>query len=288
VLPGIESTPKELITLCLASNIFISCFRINKSDFSTISLPRNLIYYLTRFLLLPLILFWITQKWIPNYAVSVLLISLMPTGTAAPAVTILLEGNTGLALSMVVFSSLLVPITVPFVFYLFQGASVNNGYGAIFVNLLLIVIVPVLVHFPLRTRARFQKWAQNNAKFVSALLVTMIIILVIGIGRESIFSNPAYIFQSLAIVTLLYVIYYLFGWISGFGISQRDKIGLTVTSGVNNNALGTGIALLHFAPQVALFLIISEVPWTLGIPLFGKALKLFKIQDADPISKRSN
>ncbi len=288
VVPGIEKTPKEWIMLCLALNIFISCFRIAKSDFSAISLHRNFIFYITRFLLLPVILFGITQKWMPAYAVSVLLITLMPTGTAAPAVTILLEGNTGFALSWVVFSSLLVPISVPSMFYLFHRTSVNHGYGALFVSLLLIVIVPVLIHFPFRSRTRFMEWAQHNAKFLSALFVTAIIVIVVGIGRESIFSNPASMFKSLTIVTALYIIYYLFGWIFGFRISRRNKIGFTVVSGVNNNALGTGIALLHFAPQVALFLIISEVPWTLGIAAFGKVLKWSDKRNADRIKMGSH
>lgn len=203
----------------------------------------------------------------------------MPAGTASPAVALILNGNTGLTLSMLVFSSLLVPVTVPAAFYILQGTSVNDNIRAVFISLLLVVIVPVLIHFPLRPRDRFREWAQNNARFISALLITMIIILVVGIGRRSILSNPAFILESIGIVTLLYLIYYLFGWLAGFGASQRDRIGFTVVSGVNNNALGTGIALLHFTPTVALFLIISEVPWTLGIALFGKTLKWFKKQD---------
>ncbi len=276
MIPGIESTPKELITLCLASNIFISCFRITKSDFKTISAGRHFLFYIFRFLLLPSFLFWIANRLIPHYAVSVLLISLMPAGTASPAVALILKGNIGLTLSMLVFSSLLVPMTVPAAFYILQGTSVDNNINAVFISLLLVVTLPVLIHFPLRSQNRFREWAQNNARFISALLITAIIILVVGIGRRQILSNPLFILESLGVVSLLYFIYYLFGWHSGFGYSQRDRIGLTVVSGVNNNALGTGIALLHFTPQVALFLIISEVPWTLGIALFGKSLKWFE------------
>ncbi|MBN2031081.1 hypothetical protein JW824_12685 [bacterium] len=286
VIPGIESTPKELITLCLASNIFFSCFRVTKRDFSSLSLHRHFIFYGLRFLLLPAILFWIARQWIPGYAISVLLISLMPAGTASPAVALILEGNIGLTLSMLVFSSLFVPVTVPAAFFILHGASVSNNIGAIFISLILVVIVPVLVHLPLRSGNRFKKWAQINARFISALLVTAIIILVVGIGREAILSDPTFIFESLGIVSILYFIYYLFGWLSGFRTSQRDRIGLTVVSGVNNNALGTGIALLHFQPQVALFLIISEVPWTLGIAAFGRVLKGFKNRDAGRIKRK--
>ncbi len=209
----------------------------------------------------------------------------MPAGTASPAVALILEGNIGLTLSMLVFSSLLVPVTVPATFYFLQRASVNNNTGAIFVSLILVVLLPVLIHFPFRSKNSFRAWAQNNARFISALLVTAIITLVVGIGREAILSDPLFIVESLGIVSILYLIYYLYGWLSGFRTLQRDRIGLTVVSGVNNNALGTGIALLHFQPQVALFLIISEVPWTLGIAVFTRVLKKCKKPHPDPIKK---
>ncbi|MCB0321852.1 MAG: hypothetical protein KDD60_13080, partial [Bdellovibrionales bacterium] len=79
--------------------------------------------------------------------------------------------------------------------------------------------------------------------------------------------------DTLLVTIFGFFVFYLFGWYMGRGLDREGRIATTFSSGVNNNALGIGIAAIHFEPRVALFLVVSEFPWIAAIALFGKFLR---------------
>lgn len=97
--------------------------------------------------------------------------------------------------------------------------------------------------------------------------MALIIYAVISVQSEAILQNPLGIIGDLFWIYLLFILFHIVGYVSAFWRKKEDKIALSVTKTYMNNALAIVIALQFFSPQVALIMVISEIPWgtTLGI-----------------------
>ncbi|MCI5065043.1 hypothetical protein MRY87_04895 [bacterium] len=271
VVPGADHVDSSIVTSLLAVLIFLSCFKITPADIKRVSLSQGLLFYVFRFLLIPLATYGLFLVFMPSYAVSVLLFSLMPTGTAAPAVTNLINGNIALALFVVCLSSILAPLAVPGAFILFGNDSLSIDPTSLFHTLAVVIFAPIAAYLVLKKSSWLNRQVEHYNQSASTLIVAVIILLVVASSRELMIAEPSTIMSSLLILFALFSLFYLFGWnFERNNIQIRERATMAACSGVNNNALGAGLALIHFSPEVALFMALSEVPWVIGISLLKK------------------
>ncbi|HKJ66885.1 MAG TPA: hypothetical protein VKA68_02925 [bacterium] len=267
-LPLFDKIPSQVLLVLLGTVIFFSSFQITLSEIRAIRPSIVFIFYAARFLILPAALYLFAMYLLPAYAAGIFLLALIPAGTASPGIAHIHRGNISLSLLIVIVSSLLAPLVLPFVLAVFTGRSVPIDVGELFLTLSVTIFLPVVLHLLFRrNRALLLRIREINSPVV-VLLVCAMIMVIIGKQRSYIFEHlqvvPEYLFISLA----TFLLFYVFGWAGSFRSDLSNRISFAIGSGVNNTALGIVISFLYFPTQVSTFLVISEIPWIIGIMLF--------------------
>lgn len=267
--PWAEGVSDIFIFFILGSMIFFSCARITINDVRHIHPSKAILFYSFRFIVLPFILFGLAMIFIPQYKEAVLLLALMPAGASAGALANICGGNVTIALGYTVISSLLAPFIVTAAFALVGYDGVELDIWSLFYTLCGVVFIPVVVYFTLVRRVVVVKeWVQEETRFYSTILVSVLLVIVIGKQREVILSDPIFLIEVMPLLFIMFFLFYIVGWISPAYGQRTTRISHAISSGAMNNALAIGIALVYFAPEIALFMVLTEIPWVLCLPLF--------------------
>ena len=67
-------------------------------------------------IIIPLLFFFTINHFNQKLAVGILLLTAMPAAVAAPALTDILKGNTALAASITIITSIIAPFSIPIIF----------------------------------------------------------------------------------------------------------------------------------------------------------------------------
>lgn len=269
-VPGLEKIPVASLQVAVAFSIFCACARVEAKAFRTVSPKRLIRLYLIRFLFLPTLLFVMAQGMMPSYADGIFLLSVAPSGISSPGLTMLFGGNVVLAIALLILSTLLSPLIIPALFTLIAGGDISIAATALFQTLALLVFVPigsdrVVAALLPELRGIVRHWAAA----LSVLVMSFICVVVAATQRDFVLQRSGELLLMLPLVSLLYVIYYIVGWIAlGRHETITNRLTAMLCSGANNGALAIGLATTHFPPTTVLFAVLSEVPWTLGVVLF--------------------
>jgi BASS family bile acid:Na+ symporter len=265
--PGVDKLPEVTALYLIAAVFFVSCFKISKKEFLEISIKRSLLFYLLRFVALPLILLFFCREFLPEFATGVFLLTLMPAGISSPPVSGVLNGNLTLALSLVLLSSLAAPFVVPLMFYLTHPPVENMDLNQLFVTLSTVIFVPLLLHLPFRHVKVVNECLVKNNKSTSVFLFGLLMVAVVAVQRNEILADWQKMGWDFVILFVLYGLYYVWAWYLPKAKSAPERITFAICSGLNNNALGISLALACF-PEVALFLVLTSLPWAVGMIVF--------------------
>lgn len=272
-LPGGEHIPKQTVIWILASVIFVSCSGITMNDIRQIHIREALLFYIARYVAFPFILFFLINSIMPEFSYAVLLLALMPPGVASSGLTLIAGGNAAIALGVTVLASFLAPFVVPGVFAV-AGKSIALDLVGIGQTIGLMIFLPVFLYFfiarkinPVKTQLK--SWSKA---IITLLMGTML--MVITMQMRDLFLEDWFLsLKAFGVLFLLFFVFYAAVWIVYFKAQTRRRIAYTFCSGAINNGLGISLAFLYFPPEVTLFLVLSEIPWILSIPLFNRYLK---------------
>ena len=268
-LPGLASLPNVTVVIALAMLMFISCYRLRDGGFASLRWKDILLFYALRYAVLPGVLFAVANAVVPDYAVGVFLLTTLPAGVASPAFASLYGGAVAPAFAVVIISQLLTPFLIPLQFALLGGVAAAPSPSALFVTMVWCIFLPMLVYAFARRHRRSAAFIHAQNKVWSVLLVAFVIAMAIAKQREIILSGHG-VLASLAITLLCFITYIAFGWFLPRRRPREERITYACCSSFNNAALGVSLALLHFSPQVILFVAISEIGWaTLPVLLSG-------------------
>lgn len=267
LLPGLDRIPAQSVSLSLAIITFISFFQASWQDVRQVSPLRLVLFYLARFLILPVILYWLAGIVVPIFADSVLLLGLLPSGVMAVPVSIMLSGNVTINFILFGASNLVTPFALPALFELFAEGSLQIDTVDFFRNLLLLILVPFLVHLPFRRSTAVSAGIRQYGGAVSTILVSLIIVVAIGQSRGVIFQNPRLVVESIFISFLIYGLFHVSGWYLGLSGKREEKIAYSVASGVNQLGLGVSLAFLYFPPMFSIFMVSCNLAWVVTIAL---------------------
>jgi BASS family bile acid:Na+ symporter len=145
-LPSFGEFSDEIVIFLTALLIFLSCADIEPRDFIKVDIFQIGLFTLARFAVFPLVLFYLAQQFVPEFAIGVLLLALMPAGVAVASLCSMSKANVSLGLSLTIISSLLAPAFIPSVFS-FLGQVVAVDVAGLFTTLMLVVIVPIVLYF---------------------------------------------------------------------------------------------------------------------------------------------
>lgn len=276
-VPSIEYTPNEAVTVLLAIIMFFVSSKVDLSTIKNIPIKSVIVFYIVRFILLPIALFYLAESLIPKYAIGILLVSLVPVGVTTPMLVSTAKGNVTFALALTIVTSLLAPFMIPLIF-MNMSLSSEIEISGLFITLFSIIIIPLLLYYLLtRFKRGLKPLIDKNSSFVSIAFTGLVIAIVVSKQKDVFLNDTFSLFLASIVMFLLFILFYIFGW---FYPMQRDKpdmiISNSLSSGAINTAVGINLALLYFSSDTVFFLVISEFAWVASIPLFNKIrIKVF-------------
>jgi predicted Na+-dependent transporter len=271
-VPGLDRAPSSFLIFCLAVLIFVSAFQISLTEIRRIEPRHPVIFYLLRYPALAVALWAITSTLHPPLATAVLLLSLAPAGVASPGVASIYRGNISLSILIVVMSAFLAPFLIPLVLQLFVARNVELQIGSIFQTLLVSVFLPLIAHIPLRRRP-IAHWLRENDSLLVVPAIGILVMMVIAMQKAFILENALTATVFVAVSVILYLLYYLFGWLIFPHAPLRNRVSYALGSGVNNTAIVIVLATLYFSAEVTTFLVSAELAWVMSIVIFKRFLK---------------
>lgn len=264
LLPSFGNLTDVVVIVSLALVIFSSFFQINLSlqslmtDFRT-----SVLFIIVRFVALPIVLFYMIEPFSSQAALMVLLILLLPAAVSSPAFSVLFGGKADLSLKILLFTSLLSIITIPFILRFLPGSTAEVPVTSLMLTLLWTIVIPFLIHLPLRKiKSVRTTMLQYNSLF------TLICLCILGMtvtarNKTTILENPEMIGVYVAVSFIIYAVLYILGYLFIPRGSTDIRKTLAVSSGANNIGLGVTLTALFFTGQVNVFFIVAQIIWVL-------------------------
>lgn len=259
-LPEIDTTP--VIIISLAAVIFASFFgvELNKKLFLE-QLDSVMIYFVVRFVALPVLLFYLLLPFSEFYAAAFLLLTLLPAAVSSPAFTSIYGGSLPLSLKILVFTSFLAIASIPLVCKWTLSGVVEIDGGHMFRTMVYTIVVPFLLHLPLRKSGRVRREIFRNTPLITAIGLGVIFIISTARNRGIILDNKAQMLIYAAISVAGYLFLYLIGLYMMFRQPKANRIAWSIGSGANNIGLGVTLTALFFSGEMNVFFIISQLAW---------------------------
>jgi len=188
-------------------------------------------------------LFW------PEYSLSALLLSGISTGVVAPFISTLLQANTPLVLVIVVFSSLLVPFTLPPLVDLLFSQSMEISLFSMMRLLFMVVFVPVaLAELLKKTSHRVVNTLIQNQYYISLILFAVTNLGIFSRYSEFFYQQPLSIAAAGGVSFLLAGVYLGAGLLISWGRKVEDQVGAVICLGIMNNVLVIVFSSEFFTP----------------------------------------
>jgi bile acid:Na+ symporter, BASS family len=272
------------ILIILGLLLFLNLIQLDFQDL--ISIFRNpkflLILSILKVIIIPVVMYFVTNLINPKYSLSVLLLSGISTGLGAPFVTNYVRGRLSIIVGMVIITSLAVPFVLPTLVYVLY----NTEFSIPVFDMILLLIISLVV--PLMGSGVIKKYLPGLATSInkSSLPLSIFLMDLINFAIFSKFSSYFYLELPFVIITtiLAFVLFATFA-ITGYLIfyfmnkdsSTKDKISGLIALSYVNNILVTVFAQQFFGSQVAALAAFYNMPYYIGI-IFLKILcsKLIK------------
>jgi predicted Na+-dependent transporter len=269
VVPSFGDITPRLVMIALAFIIFCSFFQI---EFSPRALAADftlsLQFYLLRFVLIPVVVFF-GLKWFSEfYALLMLLILLLPAAVASPSFTILFGGKPDLSLKILIYSSFLSVLSIPLILGLLPGSLVRVNAGQLLMTMVYTIVLPFLIHLPLRKLPGIRNIIGKYNALFTLLGLGMIFIAATARNKAAILGNPALVGLYAVIALLLYFALYFAGYFLIPSQQRQVRLTMCISSGANNIGLGVTITALFFPGNMNIFFIVAQLAWVVAlIPL---------------------
>ncbi|MBN1183106.1 MAG: hypothetical protein JXB49_12505 [Bacteroidales bacterium] len=262
IIPVPDVNTADAIIISLGVIIFTSFFRVGlNKELVGGEMKPVLFFFTVRFLVLPLAVYFILNPIFPFYALSFFLLLLMPSAVSSPAFALMFNGEVSLALKILVFSSFLSILSIPFISQLVLAQKVNLDSGKMFMTMLYTILVPFVLHIPIRKLGKVRSFLTTNTPLITVLGLIVIYLVAISHNKEVVINNP----QRVVLYTLVslagLLVFYLLGYFMMFKFDKAKRISYSVCSGANNIGIGVTITAIYFTGEVNVFFIISQLAW---------------------------
>lgn len=240
---------------------------------STFRKPKALmVFTIGKLILLPCIVYVITSLVYPKLALSATLLSGISTGLGAPfAINFIGAGGIGTIAALVTISSLVVPVTLPFILYVFfedTGEFVIPIYDISFL-LVIALFIPLSLGWSTRKYVpRVSKFVAGNSLFLSVIFIILINFSMFARFSQYFFIDQSLVLTSLISASLLFVLYLLVGYL--LALSIKGQLIATRINGIIgmtyiNNILVFVVAERFFDIETAALAVLYNIPYYVGL-----------------------
>ncbi|MBL8994712.1 MAG: bile acid:sodium symporter [Spirochaetia bacterium] len=276
-------------------------FNFVKMDFSVLAReikawPYQI--YLTAYTLLalPILMHTVVRVlgfFIPlpaDTALGALLFFAAPTAVIAPTLTLLLKGRFERALLNLFLTSLLVPLTLPFLVFILERSAVHLDYAHMTGKLTLMIFAPLaLALLTKRLAPAFHSRLRSHAPFLAILFLAFLTIGGVYGVRNILVQNSHVVAVFLGMVVFLMIVSFTLSWFFSFKRENADRLTLAACATWTNVSLALVVANEFFResrPLSILFIVASFFPWNLGFfPMKWVAARLMASENASGIPK---
>lgn len=276
-LPGFGESVDEIVIFLTAVLIFLSCADIRPVSFLKVDIFQMASFSFIRYAFLPLVLFYAANYFFPQFSTGVLLLALMPAGVSVAALCSMTNANVALGLSLTILSSLIAPVVISGVFS-FLGHEISVDVWMLFLTLVMVVFIPVILYFSVVYKTKtVAPLIKKYNKMSSVVILSFILLMVIANQKEEFLNHMDVVFVALLVMMGLFAIFYLFGFIFAAFVPKTHRVSYIFASGAMNNSLAVGLAFVYFDANVVLFIILSEIVFSLyiGVAQWGLSKKRF-------------
>lgn len=217
--------------------------------------PKDVFYgVFFRYLIMPLVGFGVAKALDlpPALAAGMVLLGACPSGTGSNVMTYIAKGDTALSVTVSSVNTILAPLLTPYIFLVLAGTMIPIDAGALFMDIVKIVLIPVAVGVGLHTVA--PRLVEKLTKVVPAVSVIFIIAIM-----SSVVALNAAKMATMALVLCVAVGIHntaglLLGYYAGKGVGMPDRKSKAITFeiGMENSGLTVALALAHLDPMAAL------------------------------------
>jgi predicted Na+-dependent transporter len=269
-----------IVILSLAFIIFCSFFQINfTAGFLIHDFAVSIKFWILRYVAIPLMIYF-SFKWISEFYAWVFLLSfLLPAAVSSPSFSAIFNGKPDLSLRILVFSSFLAVLTIPSLLSLLLGSSIDISAGRMFLTLVYTILVPFLLHLPLRKIQTIKNIAgRYNALFTLAGL-GIIFIVVTARNKPAILGNPILVGWFAVEAFVMYSVMYIMGYFLLPFQPVAVRKTFSISSGANNIGLGVTITALFFPGEMNVFFIVSQLAWVVMLIPLRKVMAVLQTPD---------
>jgi bile acid:Na+ symporter, BASS family len=240
---------------------------------STFRKPKALmVFTIGKLILLPCIVYVITSLVYPKLALSATLLSGISTGLGAPfAINFIGAGGIGTIAALVTISSLVVPVTLPFILYVFfedTGEFVIPIYDISFL-LVIALFIPLSLGWSTRKYVpRVSKFVAGNSLFLSVIFIILINFSMFARFSQYFFIDQSLVLTSLISASLLFVLYLLVGYLLALSIKGQliaTRINGIIAMTYINNILVFVVAERFFDIETAALAVLYNIPYYVGL-----------------------
>jgi predicted Na+-dependent transporter len=261
-VPDVGKETSVIILVFLFVVIFCSFFQLDfRKEAFVHNSKKAILYTALRYLAFPLACYYVAAPFSSFYAFTLFFLALMPAAVSSPAFANMFGANMNLSLIILVVSSFLVILTIPFLtpYYLHKESGIR--IFDLFKTLMLTVFLPFVLHIPLRKSFQIDKWMRTNLPSITLVSLSLIFIFAISRNKSAILGNLPQLVQFLLVSVVFYTLLYTAGWFVFAKQGRANQISYAVSSGMNNIGLAVSLAALYLPAKVCIFLIVAEFAW---------------------------
>ena len=188
----------------------------------------------------------------PEIATGVILLGCVPGGTASNVMTYIAKGDLALSVGLTTISTLISPIVTPLLIFFLAHSWIKIDILNIFISISQIVLIPVILGVILNLLIKEKlNYIYPALPTVSIISITIIIIAVVS-------SNASAFTKSAFLLIFVVIIHNIAGLFLGYYLSKILRLDnkqcktISLEVGLQNSALASALAILHFNPLSAL------------------------------------
>lgn len=268
---GISNT---ILSIILFLELFLACFTVKMDEIREIVFSKIVILFVSRYLILPVLLYFIGLQISPDFGLALLLLTLLPAGVSSPGFASLFKANVALTIAIVLFSSLLAPFYIPLMIKKIAHLSIEISALNMLVLIASIVVAPILFSLPFRRSKRFSTFMVENNSGLLLPLVWFTIVVPISRIRGKFFADVTFYLEATFGFIFLYIIFIFFGILIAKILKNVCVKSNIISSSIHNITLGVVIALIYFSESVSTLVITANISLLLMVtflkPLFGR------------------
>jgi len=207
-----------------------------------------------RYVIMPLIAFTVAKVLglPPLLAAGLILVGVCPSGTASNVMTFIAKGDTALSVTISSVNTILAPLLTPFIFLWLAGTLIPIQAGALLVDILKIVLLPIILGLVLRALfADFVKRIMVIIPLISVVAIIAIIAIVVALSAAKLATVAGIAFFAV-------ILHNSFGLGLGygasriFGMTHKKSKAVAFEVGMENSGLAVALAIAHLDPVAAI------------------------------------